>query len=60
MGWVRVREWPEGKDSESGQGRESRISGEKMMGPRQEAAMVWGRSLSWASQNLDFCPLLVP
>lgn len=58
----RVREVPEGKDSESGRGREKRqrkqrVYGEGMVGPRQEAAVVWGKD-PWLQLQILAPPFL--
>lgn len=47
-----MREVPEGKNSASGRGREKqRVYGEGMVGPRQEAAVVWEKILGFSFES---------
>ena len=64
IGMGRVREVREGKDSESGRGREKkqrkrRVCGEGMVGPRQEAAVVWGKD-PWVQLRILAPPFPAP
>lgn len=62
IGMGLVREVLEGKDSESGRGgekkqRKQRVCREGMVGPRQEAAVVWGKD-PWVQVRILAPPFL--
>lgn len=51
-----MREWPEGKDSESGRGREKRHRKLKVSGERVETAVVWRKILKFRFEYLALKP----